>query len=244
MFGRFQVMIGDRPVDERHFQRKHVRLMLLVLAINLGRDVSRDLLAEQLWPNVTQEQARRSFYTTWSKLRRALTLSDGSCPYLLRHQYGCCLDERFVHSDIARFNEICRELLFGTPDVKRWPVLYSEIDRDFSNELLPSELGSEIVARARADYRGRLVDSLIAATQSLIDDGNPKIALWFARAAVSRDEVREDAHVALMRAQIANGQRTAAMMTFHACRKVLAERLGVDPSPETVALYESLLDGE
>ena len=244
MFGRFQVMIGNEPIGDYHFQRKHVRLMLLVLAINLGRDVSRDVLAEQLWPNVSKEQARRSFYTTWSKLRRALTLPDGTCPYLLRHQYGCCLDERYVHSDIARFNDICRELLFGSPDAKGWSALYSEIDRDFSNDLLPSETNTEIVAQARIDYRGRLVDSLIAATQSLIDDGNPKIALWFARAAIGHDEVREDAHVALMRAQIANGQRTAAMMTFHACRKVLAERLGVDPSPETVALYESLLDGE
>jgi DNA-binding SARP family transcriptional activator len=45
-----------------------------------------------------------------------------------------------------------------------------------------------------------------------------------------------------MRAQIAYGQRTAAMMTYHVCRRVLAEELGIDPSPETTALYESLLE--
>ena len=45
-----------------------------------------------------------------------------------------------------------------------------------------------------------------------------------------------------MRAQIANSQRTAAMLTYHKCRRVLAEQLGMDTSPETTALYKSLLD--
>ena len=76
----------------------------------------------------------------------------------------------------------------------------------------------------------------------MIDGGNNQLALWFARSAVGHDETREDAYVALMRAQIANSQRTAAMLTYHKCRRVLAEQLGMDPSPETTALYKSLLD--
>ncbi len=244
MFGRFEVMLGDDVIDERLFRRRHMRLLLLLLTINLGRDVSRDSLARQLWPNVSADQAVRSFYSTWSKLRRALSLEDGSCPYLVRHQYGCSLDERCVHSDIARLNEICRELLFGRPDVSSWTELYYEIDRDFSNELLPSEETNEVVVHARADARSRLVDALVSATHSIIDAQNPQMAIWFARAAIGHDDTREDAYVALMRAQIAASQRTAAMMTYHTCRRVLSDRLGVDPSPETVALYESLLDGE
>ena len=47
-----------------------------------------------------------------------------------------------------------------------------------------------------------------------------------------------------MRAQIACGQRTAAISTYLACQRVLSEKLGVDPSPETVALYESLIGVE
>ena len=95
---------------------------------------------------------------------------------------------------------------------------------------------------ARNEYRTRLVDALVAATVSAVDTETPQWGIWFARSAVARDETREDAYVALMRAQIAAGQRTAAMMTYLKCRRVLADRLGIDPSPETTALYESLLD--
>ena len=94
----------------------------------------------------------------------------------------------------------------------------------------------------RKNCCSRLVDALVSATQNVVEAGNPQVAIWFARLALSHDDTREDAYVALMRAQIANGQTTAAIMSYHTCRRVLSEKLGIDPSPETVALYESLLD--
>jgi DNA-binding SARP family transcriptional activator len=229
-------------IEDPAFRRKHVRLLLLLLSVHLGRDMSRALIAKTLWPDADEGLARRNLYAIWSKLRHALTLSDGTCPYLVRHQFGCSLDSRYVHCDVVRLNEICRELLFGRPDFKGWTALYAEIDRDFSNELLPSENGGDIVEQIRNDCRSRLVDALVSATQSVIDGGNNQLAIWFARAAVGHDETREDAYVALMQAQIANSQRTSAMMTYHRCRRALADHLGMDPSPETTALYESLLD--
>lgn len=242
MFGRFEISIGGEVVEDPAFRRKHVRLLLLLLSVHLGRDMSRALIAKTLWPDADEDLARRNLYAIWSKLRHALTLSDGTCPYLVRHQFGCSLDARYVHSDVMRLNEICRELLFGRPDFKGWTALYAEIDRDFSDELLPSENGGDIVEQIRNDCRSRLVDALVSATQSVIDGGNNQLAIWFARAAVGHDETREDAYVALMQAQIANSQRTSAMMTYHRCRRALADHLGMDPSPETTALYESLLD--
>ncbi len=242
MFGRFEVTIGDVVIDDPAFRRKHVRLMLLALTMNSGHDMSRSALAKMLWPNSPEDVAKRNFYTAWSKLRKALTLSDGDCPYLVRHQYGCGLESRYVHSDVARLHEICRELLFGRPNSKSWTSLYNEIDRDYANDLLPSEDDEPFIVQARAECRSRLVDALVSATQCVIDERDYQLAIWFARSAVGHDETREDAYVALMRAQIAASQRTAAMMTYHKCRRVLADKLGVDPSPETVALYETLLD--
>ena len=242
MFGRFEAAIGGIPIEDPAFRRKHVRLLLLILSAHPGRDMSRSVLAGMLWPDADEDLARRNLYAIWSKLRHALTLPDGTCPYLVRHQYGCSLDERYVQSDVVRLNEICRELLFGRPDFNGWTALYAELDRDFGNELLPSEGSSEIVDQIRSDCRSRLVDALVSATRSVIDGGNKQLAIWFARAAVGHDETREDAYLALMQAQIANSQRTAAMMTYHKCRRALADYLGMDPSPETTALYESLLD--
>ena len=69
-------------------------------------------------------------------------------------------------------------------------------------------------------------------------------ALWFAREALRRDSSREDAYAAQMQAQIAAGQRAAALETYFACRAYLAEELGIDPSPRIVELYRAVIEEE
>ena len=68
-------------------------------------------------------------------------------------------------------------------------------------------------------------------------------AIW-ARMSATYTSSREDVYVALMRAQIASLQRTAALQTYFACRRYLADDLGIDPSAETMRLYRSIIEVE
>lgn len=241
LFGHLEISIGGVLVDPVLIGRKQARVLLVMLVANRGRDLSRDAVAQAMWPAKDAASARKNFYTAWSQLRSVLTLDDGTCPYLVRHHFGCRLDERYVKSDVARFDDICRELLFGKLDFDEWRDMYNELDRDFSGELMPVEENNELVESVREDRRNRLVDALVTASSRLVEAGRPQWGIWFARSAIEREKTREDAYVALMRAQIASEQRTAAMMTYLNCRRMLGEDLGIDPSPEMAALYESLL---
>lgn len=244
LFGSFEAYVGDDPINSAFFRRQSIKSLLVLLAINEGKELSRDAIERAMWPKSSERVARKNFYAIWSQLRSVLMLSDGTCPYLIRHQYGCSLETRHVQSDIKRFNEICRELQFGYASHHDWPGLYAEIEHDFASDLMPSEKNNPLIIEARAECRARLVDALVAGSAGVVDEGNPQWGIWFARAAIERERTREDAYVALMRAQIAAEQRTAAIMTYHKCRKILAEELGVDPSPEVQALYQSLIDAE
>ena len=53
-----------------------------------------------------------------------------------------------------------------------------------------------------------------------------------------------DTYTTLMEAQIAAGQRTAALDTYFACRRYLADELGIDPSAHTVRLYRDIIEAE
>ncbi|MGI9539117.1 MAG: AfsR/SARP family transcriptional regulator, partial [Miltoncostaeaceae bacterium] len=57
------------------------------------------------------------------------------------------------------------------------------------------------------------------------------------------DEAPEEEawHRGLMRCHAADGERALALRQFHACRSVLRQGPGVEPSPETEALYLELL---
>ena len=243
-FGHLEVSIGGQLVDQELFKGKHVRALIVLLAANQGRELSRDALCAAMWPRSSMSVAHKNFYTVWSSLRQALLLPDGSCPYLIRHRTGCCFDSMHVQSDIARFEAICRAFLFEEPDYGRWSDLLVEIDRDFSDDLLPSETSNELVVRTREEYRAKLVDALVAASDGIAETGNMRRAIWCAQLALDRDDTREDAYLALMRAQAASGQRAAAMATCRRGMHVLVEKLGLDPSPEMMEFYQRLLDSD
>jgi predicted ATPase len=62
--------------------------------------------------------------------------------------------------------------------------------------------------------------------------------------AVTAHPLRERLVAALMRALVATGRDSEALLTYERTREALADALGVDPSPELSALHVALLRGE
>lgn len=242
LFGGLSVTIDGKRADSPLLKRKKVKTLLAVLALNAGREVSRDAIIRALWPESDGEAGRKNLYTLWGLARQALSLPDGTCPYLVRMQNGYKLDDRSFESDARRVDELTRALLFGHADIRTWADVLSELGRLCTDDLLPCETEVGVIVRRRSEYRMRIVDALVAASRRLVDEGDSQTALWFAREAYQRDREREDVYAALMRAQIAAGQRTSALETFFACRRFLADGLGIDPSAEIVALYRSIIE--
>ncbi|WP_417142828.1 AfsR/SARP family transcriptional regulator [Raoultibacter massiliensis] len=245
LFGGLEVRIGDSEVDPSAFRRQKVKTLLALLALNQGKELLRDRLASILWPTSSSATAQRNFYTVWSILRKALSLpGTQECPYLIRLQYSCRLDARTVSSDVAEFDELCGKLLLGAPDAEAWSAAFARLNELYRGDLLPSEGGNEFILRQREEYRARLIDALVSASTRLFDVGELQSALWFAHAAVRKDSTREDAYTALIQAQVASGQRTAALDTYFKCKRYLSDELGIDPSPKAVMLYSSIIEAE
>lgn len=57
------------------------------------------------------------------------------------------------------------------------------------------------------------------------------------------DPLREETHQHLMRLLTLSGQRGKAIEQFETCRRLLKNELGLEPTPETGALYECIRVG-
>lgn len=246
LFGGLEASIGGVEVDPTMLRRQKVKTLLAVLVLNQGEEILRERLAAILWPASSPSTAQRNFYSTWSLLRKALSIpgADDPCPYLIWLQYSCKLDTHAVTSDVAEFDQLCNRLLLEPPDVDAWSGVYARLNELYRGDLLPSEGRNEFILRQREEYRSRLIDALVSASTRLFDRGELQSALWFAHAAVRKDSTREDAYTALMQAQIAAGQRTAALDTYFKCKRFLSNELGIDPSPKAVMLYSSIIEAE
>lgn len=243
LFGGAEAWIGTDGTDPRQIKRKNAKIALAMLVLHRGREVTKEKMENVLWPEATAEAARQNLYVIWSYLKRMLKVGS-SCPYLISTQTGYKLDVRYVASDTQRFEELCRDLLFGHHDKDVWEELYEKVSGDFAEDLMPEIAGNTYIDAMRSRFRTQIVDGLVEASARMGREGESRGALWFAREALRRDRSREDVYIALMEAQIASSQRGAALDTYFECRRYLSEQLGIDPSKRVVDLYRSIIETE
>lgn len=236
LFGGFEISIGDRHLTESGW-RKKTRALFALLVLNNGRDVPRDEIFAQLWPSISRVHAMDNFYTIWGNCVSSL----GEAPYLERNGEYCRIDPRFVRSDVAEFEQLTRHLLTSDHDSKYLLDTYAKIEVLYRGSLLPSEKNVRMINAQRDRFSALFVDAMVAATECALRANDTHIALWFARKAAEEDQGREDVYRALMKAQIAAGQRCPAIRTYLACREYLQNALGLDPSIETRELYSALV---
>jgi predicted ATPase/DNA-binding SARP family transcriptional activator len=96
--------------------------------------------------------------------------------------------------------------------------------------------------------RARLRQAALAVLHHLVthfaDQGAYETAITYIRQLLAIEPWQEEAHWELMRLLALSGQRSAALVQYEMCRRILAEEMDVEPSAETQALYEAIRAGQ
>lgn len=195
---------------------------LVALLALRDRPLSRTYLASVLWPDCPLERSLADLRTALWRARNAavgMLVSNGMCVRLDAHvqvdvrsliAWGRATADRAERSIIAEFADIS------------WIEL--------SLDLLPG-WDDDWLVDDREDMRQLRLHALEHLSDELSTRGRHAEAIQTARAAVRLDPLRETAHAALIRAHIAEGNRSEALRQFFRCRDVLAVELAVEPSP-------------
>lgn len=112
--------------------------------------------------------------------------------------------------------------------------------------------GSQLLVGEDADWirpHRRRVDALALHALEVVvktstELGDHRAAAAAARQAVANSGLDERSHRALIRALDAAGDRAGAVQAYDACRAVLADELGIDPSAETTQTYLAALGAQ
>ncbi len=91
----------------------------------------------------------------------------------------------------------------------------------------------ERLHRLAVDALGKLVSYHLAC-------GQYQAGIKQAARLLQFDPLGEEAHRQMMMLLVHIGQRNAALLQYERCRQILAAELGVEPAPETTALYECI----
>lgn len=230
LFGGFQLLAASgAPIP---VTAKKVRALAAYLALLRGQSRSRDALAALLWDDSAPAQGRSSLRQALSVLRKAIggdaLAGDGDDVALSPAALSCDaleLEELSASSDadaIAAAARLYRGELLEGLCVRSAPF----------DDWLMGE-------------RQRLHQLAIGALGRLVDaeqHRDPRRAVHAAVRLLSLDALQEPVHRALMRLYAGSGNRAAALRQYQVCRELLSRELGVEPDPDTAALYEAIRD--
>jgi predicted ATPase/DNA-binding SARP family transcriptional activator len=250
--GPFQARRGNQPLEG--ITSAKMRALLAYLAVESERAHRRESLAELLWPERPEGIAAQNLRQTLSRLVKALGEAEGGIPYLtvtremVQFNVSCShwLDvaelrsaARFVDAHAHRGLKYCpvcsRRLADAVPHYQG--VFLQDLQSDspeFDNWLL--------VRRER--LRRLALDGMAAMAEHAMWLGDYAAAYRYGWWQVEQDGWRESAHQQVMQALAAQGRRGEAMHQFEVLSAVLEQELAVQPSGESVALYQAIRDGQ
>jgi predicted ATPase/DNA-binding SARP family transcriptional activator len=98
----------------------------------------------------------------------------------------------------------------------------------------------EWVLQERERLRQAVIQALQRLSQACANRGEYPAAIEYTNRLLALEPWQEEAHRQLMTLLARSGQQSAALAQYETCRRILAEELGVEPMPETQALYHRL----
>jgi len=241
--GGFVVRRGGLEVPALAGGRGGKARALLAILVAAEGPVHREQLIEWLWATLPPERGLAALQTMLHVLRQALEPDPArGRAGLVRTEgetYRLALDEGDSY-DADVFRRLAAAGRAAGTLSERLEALLAAEAADCGRYLPEWQYADWAASRRKELEQCRCqVRELLA--EAFVETGQP-------RAAVTRYlQLLEDVpecerwHRGLMHAWALAGERGLALRQYHACRTVLREGLGVEPSPETRALYASLL---
>ena len=203
------------------------RLLMAYLATPLGHMHARGKLAGLLWQDRDEEQARGSLRNALSAIRQAF----GTAAVVGDHDV-IGLNAAAFSSDVMKLEALSKAGapgITGTDAASLTGVFLDGVDATGTGR-------DEWLAFERTRCRNlaqRLLQGVAEHLSTAHENGD---AIELGQLLLALDPLREQSHRLLMRLHMAQGERSQALGQFRLCREVLQKELGVEPSPETLAL--------
>jgi predicted ATPase/DNA-binding SARP family transcriptional activator len=238
LFGKVQISIGETPLPDEVWSRKHARLVLLLLLSAPDHWLPRDAIIETLWPTSSPDSAVKSFYVAIHSLRRTLepTLSSGR-----KSSYVDISDEivKLVPGSIAAVDveEFERALQATGGDRRRHLAAALAL---YAGDFLADEPYLDWPATRREQLRWKWRDAVLEYARLEREAGQPLLAIPAIERVLNGDPTDEAAYRALMSALAAAGRRDEALRHFERCAAALRDELGVEPGAETRSLASDI----
>ena len=229
LLGNFEVLDGSgQPVE---ISARKSRALLAILAVSPLRSVPRHRLANLLWSDRGDVQARSSLRQTLASLRKAFTRIDASL--LSADAKTIQLSQSLIDIDVANFERLADS--DSVEDLRQATELYRG-ELLANDAVMDAEFEDWI-----SNERRRLHTAAVACAERLLPLETSGRRIELAARIVAMEPLKESAHLGLVLAYSEAGENGLALQHYTTCRALLKRELGIVPGPEIEALRQKIL---
>jgi TolB-like protein/Flp pilus assembly protein TadD len=231
LLGSFE--FNDEYGGELRLATRKARALLAFLIVESDKWHTRDRLADLLWSDRQQTQARHSLTQALGTIRK----------------FGQSADTSLIEADSERVRlpaeAFDSDVLSFRKNLKSNPNMAAEC---YGGPLLdgfvaPDEAFDQWLTAERASFHNVVCSALSRAVDQAGANNDLTAAISAATRLEALDPYAETSHRQLMRLYVAAGNRGDAIRQYESCRQMLAKEFGIEPSAETTALLEVIRSG-
>jgi DNA-binding SARP family transcriptional activator len=243
LFGQLCVRRNEQVVGG--FEAHKVQELFCYLLLHRHQSLSRESLANLLWPDCTTTQSKKKLRQALWHLQSAL----GSQTETVHNRVLLVEPERVqmnaeagIWLDVSVFEkafEFVQSLAGHELDAQKAQALQKAV------EIYQGPLLEGCYEDWCLYERERFQNMYLVMLEKLMGycevHQDYDAGILYGMRILSWDKARERAHRRLMRLYYLNGDRAAALHQYEQCTAILDEELGVKPSKRTIALYKQIL---
>jgi predicted ATPase/DNA-binding SARP family transcriptional activator len=238
--GPLQVFVNGRAVESTAWGSARPRELLVYLLMHPeGR--TKEQVGLAFWPDASAAQLRNSFHVTLHRLRKALGNPEWVTLTHDRYRVDPAVLEEF---DVAEFEH---EVADARRAIKRQEEGASAKLEQALTRFRGDFLDGEPVGDWHLEHRDRLqrvyVDALMELGARLAKEERHAKAAEAYRRVLARDELHEEALLALMKCHAGLGERSQALRAYRRFADRMRAELDADPDDETTSYFEGLQRG-
>jgi ATP/maltotriose-dependent transcriptional regulator MalT len=233
-FGKAQVKVNGKLVSSSQWQTQEVRSLFFYF-LNASQAVTKEQIGLEFWPDLSPSQLKVRFKNNIYRLRRALgqdTILFENNLYQFNHTQDYEYDVGTFETQITQAKT--------AQDIRERIACYREAATLVKGTFL-EDIDASWVQIERERLSQEYLSALLSLTRLYLESGDATRALQTCQRAIASDACLEEAYRQAMHIYATMGDRAAIARQYQACKEALESELDLPPSPETEALYQSLM---
>ncbi len=244
--GGFGVFMDKEPMKDEEWQRNNAKTLLKAIVAIGPKNIPRDCIIEELWPEVSPDVGDKRFKVELHRLRKSLEPGinkEFGSSYVHLKESLISLDNDLCEVDIDKYNA----LMFQGIEYKKTGELRKAADsfqksiNMYTGDFLAQDLYSTWAEQRRTELKKHHIETLIKLGQSYEELGTISKAISCYKKVVDSEPLYEYAYQRIILLYSTRGKTNQALQTYEKLKLILQTELQSEPEPFSKKIYEQII---